>query len=151
MASILYGVPQGSVLGPLLFLIYISYLDQAIKSCEVHHFADNTNLVHFTTHITRLKKYLSFDMNNLSYWLYANKISLHVQKSELLIFKHPKKDSEVKIKLHRKRLYSTDPIKYIRIRIDENLNWKHNSDIAIKLNRENALLFKIRSLVMLTH
>ena len=52
------------------------------------------------------------------------------------------------IKLSRKRLYSTDSVKYIGIRIDESLNWKHNvSDIAIKLNRENALLFKIRNFV----
>ena len=90
MASILYGVPQASILGPLLFLIYVNYLDQTIKSCEVHHFADNTNLLHFSTHVTRLNKYLSFDMNNLSYWLDANKISLHVQKSKLLIYTQKK-------------------------------------------------------------
>ena len=53
-------------------------------------------------------------------------------------------DCEVKIKLNRKPLYPTDSIKYLGIRTDKNLNWKHHvSDIAIKLNRGNALLFKI--------
>ena len=88
-------------------------------------------------------------MKNLTVWLNANKISLNVQKTELVIFKHQRKkiDSEVRIKLSRKRLYPTDSVKYLGVRIDENLNWKHVSDITIKLNRANALLFKIRNFV----
>ena len=73
-----------------------------------------------------------------------------MQKTELVIFKHQRKktDSEVKIKLSRKQLYPTDSLKYLGIRIDENLKWKHHvSSIAIKLNRANALLFKIRNFV----
>ena len=59
-----------------------------------------------------------------------------------------KKDSEVKIKLSRKQLYLTDSVKYLGITIDVNLNWKHCvTDIAIKLNRSNAHLFKIRHFV----
>ena len=60
-----------------------------------------------------------------------------MQKTDLVIFKHQRKkiDSEVKIKLIRKRLYPTDSGKYLGIRIDGNFNWKHYvSDIAIKLN-----------------
>ena len=86
LASVLYAVPQGSILGPFLFLVSINYLNQAIKFCEVHRFADETNLLHFSKSITRFNNYLNFDMNNISYWLNANKISLNVQKSELLFF-----------------------------------------------------------------
>ena len=124
-------------------------MNQVIKFCKVHHFADDTNLLHFSKSIAKLK-YLNLDMKNLTDWLNANKISLNVQKTELVIFKHQRKkiDSEVKIKLSRKRLYPTDSLKYLGIRNDENLKWKHHvSDIAIKLNRANALLFKIRNFV----
>ena len=89
-------------------------------------------------------------MKNLTVWLNANKISLNVQKTELVLFKHQREkiDSEVMIKLSTKLLYPTDSVKYLGVRIDENLNWKHHvSDIAIKLNRVNALLFKIRNFV----
>ena len=85
-------------------------------------------------------------MKNLTDWLNANQISLNMQKTELVIFKHQikKLDYEVKIKLNRKRLYPTDSVKYLGIRIDKNLNQKHHvSDIAIILNRANALFYKI--------
>ena len=114
----------GSVLGSLLFLIYINDLNQAIKSCKVHHFADDTNLLHFSKSITKLNKYVNLGEKNLTDWLNANKIPLNVQKTELVNFKHERKklDCEVKIKLNRKRLYPTDSVKYLGIRIDKNLN-----------------------------
>ena len=128
LAPVLYGVPQGSVLGPLLFLIYINDLNQAIKFCKVHHFADDADLLYFSKSITKFNNYVNLDMKDLTDWLNANKISLNGQKTELVIFKHQRKklDSEVNIKLNRERLYPTDSVKYLGIRTDKNLNWKHH-------------------------
>ena len=72
------------------------------------------------------------------------------EKTELVIFKHQRKKSDkpIKIKLNRKRLYPSKSVKYLGIKIDESLNWKqHIHDIAIKLNRVNALLYTIRNFV----
>ena len=62
-------------------------MNQSIKFCKVYDFADDTNLLHFSKSITKLNKYVNLDMKNLTDWLNANKISLNVQKTELLIFK----------------------------------------------------------------
>ena len=56
LKSIMHGVPQGSVLGPLLFLLYINDLHEAIKYCMVHHFADDTNLLLIDSSLKSLRK-----------------------------------------------------------------------------------------------
>ena len=79
LTSINCGVPQGSVLGHLLFLFYIKDLNQAIKFCKVHHFADDTNLLYLSNSIKKLKKLINTDLKHLVNWLNANKISLNIK------------------------------------------------------------------------
>ena len=81
LAVINCGVTQGSVLGSLLFLLYINDLNQAIKLCKVHHFADDTNLLCHSNSIKKLKKVINADLKHLVNWLNANKISLSTIKN----------------------------------------------------------------------
>ena len=113
--SISCGVPQGSVLGPLLFLLYINDLNQAIKFCKFDHFADDTNLICLSNSIKKLNKLINTDLKHLVNWLNPNKISLNVKKTEMIIFKPNQKkfEGDLKIKLCGKRLYPTESVKYL--------------------------------------
>ena len=84
------------------------------------------------------------------YWLDANKISLNTKKTEFEIFKSKQKqfDGEIKLNLSCKRIFPTDSVKYLGVKIDGNLSWKSHLDyLSVKLHRASALLFKIRNLL----
>ena len=88
---ITHGVAQGSVLGPLLFLVFINDLHKAIKNSDVHLFADNTNLLYSNKSLKKINKHINQDLSCLSKWLRSNKISLNTSKTEIIIFQPKRK------------------------------------------------------------
>ena len=66
LATVKSNVPQGLVPGLLLFSIYINYSNQPMNYCKVHHFADDTNLPHFSKSVNKLNKYINIDLKNLA-------------------------------------------------------------------------------------
>ena len=147
IADIEFGVPQGSVLGPLLFLIYINDLNLAMKYSKTRHFADDTNLLIRNAHLKQLQKQLNKDLKQLCHWLKANKLSLNTSKTELILFRHPNKkiNYDLKVKINGKQLLQLNSVKYLGTLLDAHLNWSaHASSLALKLNRAAGMLAKVR-------
>ena len=140
-------MPQGSVLGPLLLFIYINDSHSYLKYSRAYHFADDTNVTLSDRLQETLTKIMNYDLRKLSMWLRANKLSLNIEKTELVVFRrqNTKLNNSFKIKLDGKRLFSTSSVKYLGVLLDEHLTWSPQiSHVQMKLNRAIGKLDKLR-------
>ena len=150
LQNVIHGVPQGSVLGPLLFLLYINDLHACVHNSDVFHFADDTNLLHIPKHGLNKRniRRINTDLKSLNQWLLANKISLNTTKTELIVFR--KKHTSIpkyteKIMMNGMKLLPAKEIKYLGLIFDEHLSWLPQiRNINAKLNRAINLLSKAR-------
>ncbi len=146
LLEIKHGVPQGSVLGPLLFSIYINDLHNAIKFSNTYHFADDTNLLNINANIKKLQYEVNYDLKQLCLWLLANQISLNTGKTELIFFRKPNVPIPLnRIKINGLILPPSKSIKYLGLYLDEHLNGSaHAEKLFPKLRRACGMLSKIR-------
>ena len=140
------GVPQGFILGPHLFPIYINDLHLAIKYSKVHHFSDDTNLLNFNSLVKSINKQFNHGLKTLLNQPQANKISFNVGKTEFVLFVSTKKqlDSDFKIKLNGKRPMNQIQSNIWESKLTEAWHGNNINHVAVKLNKVNAILSELK-------
>jgi len=144
------GVPQGSVLGPLLFLLYINDISAISKTLQFHLFADDTNILYSNKCLKSLEKKMNDELKKLYEWLITNKLTLNIKKSNFVIFSSLRKKVhyEVNLKINCVPLENKNYVKYLGILLDSNLTWKPHIDlISDKISKIIGLISKLRHFV----
>ena len=137
-----YGTPQGSCLGPLLFLIFCNDINLHLDFMSVIQFADDTTLYLSNKNLKYLQWCVECDVRSIIDWFRANKLTLNISKTICMVFNPPgRKVQSIELEFDNVKLKSSDCTKFLGVRIDNRLNWnQHLKQLMIKLKRNLGLL-----------
>ena len=143
-----FGVPQGSILGPILFLLYIN--DIVCSSPVLHFllFADDTSILLSGKNCNDVMNVLNPELSKLSLWFEINKLSLNVQKTNYMLYGNKRKfipHSSFDIVINNMSVTRATEVKFLGIMVDDELKWKaHTSYIATKISKNIGILNRLR-------
>ena len=147
--TITCGVPQGSVLGPLLFLLYINDLPNISNKLKFFLFADDTNIYFEDTALSNIEKIMNKELKKLYEWLCINRLSLNISKTNFVVFHAPNKIKyPITILINKQAIEEAKYVKYLGVLIDSQLSFKyHINELSKKIARGIGILYKLRHYV----
>ena len=146
---ITHGVPQGSILGPLLFILYINDLANVSENLFSMQFADDTTVLIEGTDINTMIATLNCELAKLTEWLNTNKLSINVYKSHYMIFHRSRqKINKGNILLDTTILSQVTFTKFSGVILDDKLKWTHHiSYIKNKISKGMGIILNARKVL----
>jgi hypothetical protein len=141
--NITCGVPQGSILGPLLFLFYINDLGNIFENVQSILFSDDSNLIAKGSSIQVLKQHINQDIPLLTSWLKTNRLSLNISKTHIMVFgkKTKNQDNSISVSIEGTLLEVVNHTKFLGIILDNGLTWKqHALHLSKKISKSIGIL-----------
>ena len=147
------GVPQGSILGPLLFLIYVNNLPPCQLASEIILYADDTVIYYSSTDMLHLESKLNSDLATIYNWFSSNLLTLNISKCNFVIFGNSRKlklVNDVSLKVNSTAIDRSDSFKYLGVIINQTMSWsEHIDSISTKINQRIGMIKRIHLLALL--
>ena len=142
------GLPQGSILGPLLFILCINDLVNSSSLLQKVLFADDTNLFLSNSDLSKLQEILNKELASVDTWFKCNRLSLNVSKTNYIVF-HSSRSTlntdQVCLKIDKEEITKVKETRFLGVMIDECLDFKcHINVLMTKLSKYVGLFYKIR-------
>ena len=143
---ITHGVPQGSILGPLFFIVFMNDFSRASNILFSILFADDTTVIIEGQNYNNLILTLNTELNKLDVWLQANKLTLNTDKTHYMVFHRARIKSKTgKISIRNNAIDEVKSTKFLGVIIDDKLKWtEHIQYIKNKISKSIGILIKIR-------
>lgn len=142
-----YSVPQGSILGPILFILYINDLPNVSNLAKYIFFADDANLIISADNFEELNYRVNIVLDRVQKWVLDNGLKLNARKTKYMIFTNKVK-SDIDVYLDGEKIVLSDRERFLGVIVDSNLNWSyHIKHLKTKISRNAGILFKLKGLV----
>jgi hypothetical protein len=140
-----HGVPQGSILGPLLFLLYVNDLPEIVKdNAEIVLYADDTSIIINRPNITDFTNCANKVLNDINKWLTINLLSLNTDKTEYMQFVRKSSSlKEVHLMYNGKEIVNSSNVNFLGLSLDSTLSWKNHIDAI--LPKLSSACFAVRA------
>ena len=145
------GVPQGSILGPLIFICYVNDLPKFCSNTVSFMYADDTALLARGRNIDTIKNNLQSDLNQILKWFAANRLCINTSKTKTMLFcsnRSSYKHDKLSITDGSERIEEVDTFKYLGLHLDKHLCFdKHIDKIVGKVNQRTGILWRMRNFI----